>query len=929
VKLRIVTESEELGQELEQLLARDEREVEFESESVPRLELRFHPELEEEEIDRLMAEIAPFQPALKEDEELEDIDAELRVGDSKPLYSWGIQVATDDETAASEIRDALLGLGLSDHGQDTSPQEHNRLVYNSASAYVRQLVRWRLGRLGIELEEVRDRNQGDTIRVLFAQRASSAVHPKQDVDIELCGDDLRAMRDLQERIEEAGFRKPTLRALDPSEARSFVLQRGPLGDSELGGLIEAFLREQDVSPARHPLLDRPEGGRHARILLPLGAWSRGSVRPYEGDVPERWEIAVRTDAPAQIEGLLASLRARGYAPTLERLPPASLAFVLHLGAAAGYPALVSLLQESAQALLTAQGVAEPLRLETSLGDTSRILLDLPLALAKGGALEERLGYLAAPWHCVVYAPPSSDYSALSSQLESLGFASFVYEDDSAITSASIQHAPGHRGFVEHLARMIERETGHPCALEELSPEEGEIDEQTLWIFLPEASAAPVRAPEASGSPSPQLDVGVWFTQHAGSPARELLEIGDHQIRLGHLTLPRKTGGSQALVPPPEIFDHYCLEQRTAETLLHVAESVALREPCLLEGETSVSKTSIIQYLAMLLGQPLVRLNLNGQTDTGELVGRFLPHDVTSDLPVDPHELAAQAHLLEPESQMILQRAASEARELTQLEVQQIMANERMTAHPWRWQDGLVVSAMREGWWIVLDELNLAEPQILERLNPVLEREPSLVLTEHDNSVIGRGGQPVHPDFRIFATMNPAEYAGRSPLSPAYRDRWRGYRFVDPPTEGDYHAMLSFLVTGQQPDVVLRGRKFVGTAQAPAFGPLADVPGIEGFLLALARFHSALESAVRNPEEHRQAHLGVRRQERYIFTRRGLLAVMDCLAGALGTATSSEEAMRVSLLRYYLGRVATPSDRATVARLMDAAGIGLNTWSIGA
>jgi MoxR-like ATPase len=361
----------------------------------------------------------------------------------------------------------------------------------------------------------------------------------------------------------------------------------------------------------------------------------------------------------------------------------------------------------------------------------------------------------------------------------------------------------------------------------------------------------------------------------------------------------------------------------------VAESVALREPCLLEGETSVSKTSIIQFLAMLLGQPLVRLNLNGQTDTGELVGRFLPHDVTSDLPVDPRELQAQAHLLEPESQMILQRASSEGRELTQVEVQQIMANERMTAHPWRWQDGLVVEAMREGWWIVLDELNLAEPQILERLNPVLEREPMLVLTEHDNSVIGRGGTPVHPDFRIFATMNPAEYAGRSPLSPAYRDRWRGYRFVDPPTEGDYHAMLAFLVDGQQPDVLLRGRKFTGTPQAPAFGQLAEIPGIDGFLLALARFHSALESAVRNPEEHRQAHLGVRRQERYIFTRRGLLAVMDCLAGALGTATSPEEAMRVALLRYYLGRVATPSDRATVARLMDAAGIGLNTWSIGA
>src|SRR5262249_45468178 len=86
---------------------------------------------------------------------------------------------------------------------------------------------------------------------------------------------------------------------------------------------------------------------------------------------------------------------------------------------------------------------------------------------------------------------------------------------------------------------------------------------------------------------------------------------------------------------------------------------------------------------------------------------------------------------------------------------------------WRWQDGPVVTALKRGWWVLLDEVNLAEPQILERLNSVLERDPMLVLTEHDHSAFGPGGQPIHPDFRLFATMNPAEYSGRSVLSPAY------------------------------------------------------------------------------------------------------------------------------------------------------------------
>ena len=31
-----------------------------------------------------------------------------------------------------------------------------------------------------------------------------------------------------------------------------------------------------------------------------------------------------------------------------------------------------------------------------------------------------------------------------------------------------------------------------------------------------------------------------------------------------------------------------------------------------------------------------------------------------------------------------------------VEVQQIMAQEEMTSHPWRWEDGLVPQAMRQG-----------------------------------------------------------------------------------------------------------------------------------------------------------------------------------------------------------------------------------------
>jgi len=308
----------------------------------------------------------------------------------------------------------------------------------------------------------------------------------------------------------------------------------------------------------------------------------------------------------------------------------------------------------------------------------------------------------------------------------------------------------------------------------------------------------------------------------------------------------------------------------------------------LEGETSTSKTSSILFLAAWLNQPVVRLNLNGQTDTGELIGRYVPREQTQG------ENGEQGSI----------------------------------GLGWRWQDGLIVQAMKRGWWVVLDEVNLAEPQILERLNSVLEREPTLVMSEHDNTLFGSGGRPIHPDFRIFATMNPAEYAGRSELSPAYRDRWLGYRFVPAPDESAYRSMLHFLVHGRQPDVTVLGRRYRGQQSTPLLGALTSMSHIDAFLDALARFHSAVEQATRRGQSGRRQ-LGRHRRERYIFTRRSLLGVVEYLARAIGVmdTQSGTRVMRGALLRYYLARIANAEDRATVVQLLNAAGLGPETWSL--
>ena len=57
--------------------------------------------------------------------------------------------------------------------------------------------------------------------------------------------------------------------------------------------------------------------------------------------------------------------------------------------------------------------------------------------------------------------------------------------------------------------------------------------------------------------------------------------------------------------------------------------------------------------------------------------------------------------------------------------------------------------------------------MLQRLTPLLEPGASLVLTEKGEAA----PLPRHPEFRLFAAMNPATDAGKKDLPPALRARF--------------------------------------------------------------------------------------------------------------------------------------------------------------
>lgn len=57
--------------------------------------------------------------------------------------------------------------------------------------------------------------------------------------------------------------------------------------------------------------------------------------------------------------------------------------------------------------------------------------------------------------------------------------------------------------------------------------------------------------------------------------------------------------------------------------------------------------------------------------------------------------------------------------------------------------------MTNGYWLIADEFNLADPSVMSMLFPLLEGRPEFTSPVTGETVM------VHPNFRFFATQNPS------------------------------------------------------------------------------------------------------------------------------------------------------------------------------
>lgn len=171
-----------------------------------------------------------------------------------------------------------------------------------------------------------------------------------------------------------------------------------------------------------------------------------------------------------------------------------------------------------------------------------------------------------------------------------------------------------------------------------------------------------------------------------------------------VTMPVYPGERHKLVPvlkPNYLFRAAFVEE--------VAWAVEASENVLLVGDTSSGKSSLVEQLAAQTNTPLRRVNLHGESDTTLFVGRDKPTKVDG-VPV--------------------------------------------MEYVW----GLLAEAMREGYWLLLDEIDAALQPVLFVFQQVLEDGGKLTLEDDHGTVVEK-----NPDFRIFATSNTIGAAGRHKL----------------------------------------------------------------------------------------------------------------------------------------------------------------------
>lgn len=271
-------------------------------------------------------------------------------------------------------------------------------------------------------------------------------------------------------------------------------------------------------------------------------------------------------------------------------------------------------------------------------------------------------------------------------------------------------------------------------------------------------------------------------------------------------LEKSKAGDGQFVPKREQYKDFINDMEVALPLQRdIAVAFLSGEPLLVEGGTSLGKTTTVRKMAAELGWEIHYVNLNGATDVEDLMGRYIPNP-HKNKPEDPEYIFA---------------------------------------------DGEVTSGLRQEEGkikvVILDEISASAPNILIRLHEVLdslERGGDVILSEDASEAVSVDKAKT----KIIALMNhPGKgYFGREPLDPAQLRRWVYKKLPSELPEGTFSystdALFGAEPTSQNitPDMFLRAREEALTPEQ-----LQEVPGMREVLEKYKEFHKAAKELLKN------------------------------------------------------------------------------------
>ncbi|KAH0791477.1 hypothetical protein GPJ56_004588 [Histomonas meleagridis] len=174
-------------------------------------------------------------------------------------------------------------------------------------------------------------------------------------------------------------------------------------------------------------------------------------------------------------------------------------------------------------------------------------------------------------------------------------------------------------------------------------------------------------------------------------------------------------------------ENFIFTEGAKDRLAKIFDCLKVGIPVLLEGPTGTSKTLSTEIICKLMKKKLIRFNLSSETKTCDLFGRYVG---------EPNSWAG------------------------------------IVVKP-----GPFLQACKNGYWLLLDEINLASPVVLQCIEEALDS--GIISVEIPGMPLEQ--IKIHPDFRLIATQNPNKglFANkRQDLGPKFLSRFQIINFPE-------------------------------------------------------------------------------------------------------------------------------------------------------